>query len=286
MASIDTDYRQVKPRELGPKPSCRRSSLKPNPNRARRFRPHEPSNRFRDRIDDAFSDNQSLLIHHADRRLLQRHVQSNIAFHCASPSLLGPHEADPSIPGELIPYALVWLDPGITPCCKSRKSNNPKNLAKVDLCASLLPRGFSVPLRRSVIDFDETIWSLTSRRVKRISASRIFRSSPQKDFCNKIGHKPTCANARPAVQVASIAIIHNAALSASGTVTFAKRLAVNAFSRSRGRLLYQGSLPPYSNAIDAPVPIAWARRSTPDRSTRHWTGPEHDTGPCDATCRI
>jgi hypothetical protein len=33
--------------------------------------------------------------------------------------LLGPHEADPSIPGELIPYALVWLDPGITPCCKT-----------------------------------------------------------------------------------------------------------------------------------------------------------------------
>jgi len=45
------------------------------------------------------------------------------------------------------------------------------------------------------------------------------------------GHKPTCANARPAVQVASIAIIHTAALSAAGTVTFAKRSAVNAFSR-------------------------------------------------------
>ena len=123
MASIDTDYRQVKPRELGPKPSCRRSSLKPNPNRTRRFRPHEPSNRFRDRIDDALSDNRSLLVHYADRRLLQRHVKSNIAFHCASPSLLGPHEADPSIPGELIPYALVWLDPGITPCCKSLLSH-------------------------------------------------------------------------------------------------------------------------------------------------------------------
>jgi hypothetical protein len=24
-----------------------------------------------------------------------------------------------SIPGELIPRAGVWLDPGITPCCKS-----------------------------------------------------------------------------------------------------------------------------------------------------------------------
>ena len=27
-------------------------------------------------------------------------------------------EADPSIPGELIPYALVWLDPGITRIAK------------------------------------------------------------------------------------------------------------------------------------------------------------------------
>jgi hypothetical protein len=120
MASIDTDYWQVKPRELGPKPSCCRSSLKADPNRTRRFRPHEPSNRFRDRIDDALSDNRSPLVHYADRRLLQRHVQSNIAFHCTSPSLLGPHEAGPSIPGELIPCALVWLDPGITPCCKTR----------------------------------------------------------------------------------------------------------------------------------------------------------------------
>src|SRR5207245_1538693 len=38
-------------------------------------------------------------------------------------------------------------------CCKSRKSDNPKNLAKVDLWTSLLPRCFSTPLRRSVIDF-------------------------------------------------------------------------------------------------------------------------------------
>jgi hypothetical protein len=24
-----------------------------------------------------------------------------------------------SVPGELIPCAFVWLDPGITPCCKT-----------------------------------------------------------------------------------------------------------------------------------------------------------------------
>ena len=38
-------------------------------------------------------------------------------------------------------------------CCKSRKSNDPKNLAQVDLWTSLLLRRFSTPLRRSVIDF-------------------------------------------------------------------------------------------------------------------------------------
>jgi hypothetical protein len=38
-------------------------------------------------------------------------------------------------------------------CCKSRKSNNPKNLAKADLWTSLLLRCFSTPLWRSVTDF-------------------------------------------------------------------------------------------------------------------------------------
>jgi hypothetical protein len=38
-------------------------------------------------------------------------------------------------------------------CCKSRKSNNPKNLAKVDLWASLRLLRSLAPLRRFVIDF-------------------------------------------------------------------------------------------------------------------------------------
>jgi hypothetical protein len=41
-------------------------------------------------------------------------------------------------------------------CCKSRKSSNPKNLAKVDLQTSLLLRRFLAPLRTSVIDFGST----------------------------------------------------------------------------------------------------------------------------------
>jgi hypothetical protein len=36
---------------------------------------------------------------------------------------------------------------------------------------------------RSILD--ETIWSLTSPRVKRIRGSKSFRSAPRKDFCNK-----------------------------------------------------------------------------------------------------
>ena len=38
---------------------------------------------------------------------------------------------------------------------------------------------------------DETIWSLTSPRVKRISGSKNFCSPPQKDFCNNICQKRT-----------------------------------------------------------------------------------------------
>src|SRR3954449_2058976 len=38
-------------------------------------------------------------------------------------------------------------------CCKSRKSNDPKNLAEVDLCATPLLLRSSMPLRSSVINF-------------------------------------------------------------------------------------------------------------------------------------
>jgi hypothetical protein len=38
---------------------------------------------------------------------------------------------------------------------------------------------------------DGSIWSLTSPRVKRISGSKNFRSTPQKDFCNKICQQRT-----------------------------------------------------------------------------------------------
>src|SRR5665213_321772 len=72
--------------------------------------------RLRIRVDHALLHDRSRLVHHADRCLLQRHVQSNITFHCRSPSLRGHMRLASYVPGELIPCAFVWLNPGITPC--------------------------------------------------------------------------------------------------------------------------------------------------------------------------
>src|SRR5262249_57220742 len=54
-----------------------------------RLRPHKRSDRVRVGLDYAFSHDRSRPAHHTDRCLLQRHVQSHVAFHCCSPSLRG-----------------------------------------------------------------------------------------------------------------------------------------------------------------------------------------------------
>jgi hypothetical protein len=43
---------------------------------------------------------------------------------------------------------------------------------------------------------DQTIWSLASLRLKRISGSKNFHSPVRKDFCNNIGTKQTWREAR------------------------------------------------------------------------------------------
>ena len=58
------------------------------------------------RVDHALLHDRSCLVHHADRCLLQRHVQSNIIFHCRSPSLRGHIRLASYVPEELIPCAL------------------------------------------------------------------------------------------------------------------------------------------------------------------------------------
>src|SRR5262245_61420257 len=118
MARVDTDHRQAKLFELGPQPRACRSCLETDPYRAWRLRPTKRSDRGRVGINYAFSHDRSSPAHHTDRCLLQRYVQSHIAFHCCSPSLRGHMRMASCVPGELIACAFVWHDPGITPCCK------------------------------------------------------------------------------------------------------------------------------------------------------------------------
>jgi len=72
-----------------------------------------------------------------------------------------------SIPGELIPCAFVWHDPGITPCCKSRKlpgdiffRNNKKQPTIAALCslnhATEVAREFIVGAMRSLTSLHES----------------------------------------------------------------------------------------------------------------------------------
>ena len=69
---------------------------------------------------------------------------------------------------------------------QGRKSNDPENLAKGDFQKAVTLRSAITPLRRSVVVFRGTTWCLTSPRPTRVSAPENFRSSSQKDFCNKI----------------------------------------------------------------------------------------------------
>jgi hypothetical protein len=118
---------QTKSLELGPQPCGRWSGLKADPYRSRRLRSHERGDRLRIRVDYALLYDRSRLIHDADRRLLQRHVQSNITFHRSSPSLRGHIKLASSFPGELIPCAFVWLDP--KPMLQNSKMRGRQNSA-------------------------------------------------------------------------------------------------------------------------------------------------------------
>jgi hypothetical protein len=70
-------------------------------------------------------------------------------------------------------------------CCKSRKSNNPKNLAKADLLDFSGSVAFQSRQEGPWSILDEAIWSLTSPRVKRISGSKNFSFDTQKDLTRR-----------------------------------------------------------------------------------------------------
>ena len=78
-------------------------------------------------------------VRHADRCLVQRHVQSDIVHHCRSPSLQGHVSVARCVPGELIPCAFVWHDSRNYPMLQKSKvaerrilRENPKRGAIAD----------------------------------------------------------------------------------------------------------------------------------------------------------
>jgi len=91
------------------------------------------------------------------------------------------------VPGELIPLPLSGSIPELPHVAKVENRTTLKISRKVIFrllcCCLAIQRRYEGPW--SILD--ESIWSLTSPRVKRISGSKNFRSSPQKDFFNTIG---------------------------------------------------------------------------------------------------
>src|SRR5712672_913572 len=99
------------------------------------------------RVDHALSHDQSRLVHYTDRCLLQRHVKSDIKFHCRSPSLQGRMRLAPYFPGKLIPLPLSGSIPELP------------HVAKVPKCrATNFPRKDETSCdRRSPIDVSSNV---------------------------------------------------------------------------------------------------------------------------------
>jgi hypothetical protein len=95
------------------------------------------------------------------------------------------------VPGELIPLPLSGSIPELPHVAKVENRTTLKISRKLIFrllcCCLAIQRRYEGPWSIS----DGSIWSLTSPRVKRISGSKNFRSTPQKDFCNKICHTRT-----------------------------------------------------------------------------------------------
>jgi hypothetical protein len=113
MACIDTDHRYTHPLELGPQPCGCRPAFKPDPNSMRRS--PQDQNQLRP------------LAQLIPSRLPHKSMSASTtrpARHSAPWSLSNvarPHEVGLIILSwRADSLAFVWLDPGITPCCKSR----------------------------------------------------------------------------------------------------------------------------------------------------------------------
>ena len=114
-ARIHHDDRQVPRLQRPRQPRARRASLQPDPH----DRADPPVQRIQNhlgmRVRRSLPDDILIAIHHANRRRLEAHIQSNIVCHRCSPSWLTTREL-PSSQGEQQPQRDVWdvSDIGVT----------------------------------------------------------------------------------------------------------------------------------------------------------------------------
>src|SRR5271169_6020772 len=85
MTGIDADHRQTERSEFVPKPSRGRAGLEADALRAPCLCPEEPGKSRRLREHRAFRHNLAAAVDHANCRLFEQHIQSNIDFHSCSP---------------------------------------------------------------------------------------------------------------------------------------------------------------------------------------------------------
>src|SRR5260221_14627408 len=103
-------------------------------------------------------------------------------LHRSSPSLRGHMRMASYVAGELIPCAFVWHDPGITPCCKSRRewsvelhfetNESRRGCVLIDIASRLPTSNHSFSLRCAK-KFFNTIFPKTTYAMQQIAACSI-----------------------------------------------------------------------------------------------------------------
>src|SRR6185312_1855153 len=129
---------------------------------------------------------RSRLVHHADRCLLQRHVQSDIVLHCRSPSLRGHMRPASYVPGELIPLPLSGSIPELPHVAKVYLGWRPKFFRAAD---AFRTRRYEGPHRFTQKRPRSSVWALRSIAAMEPAKNELLRDFQRRsifDFCNTI----------------------------------------------------------------------------------------------------
>ena len=83
------------------------------------------------------------------------------------------------VPGELILCAFVWLDPGITPCCRNRHTDAPREGWSIFLKRSIATRWM---VRALTLDFTDACNAYAAHK-EAIGGGRAINLASLRRFC-------------------------------------------------------------------------------------------------------